>query len=208
MLKKSTSLLSRRPLTTCWYIILWLQVGGGQSSVPHKQSKSTALFSPETILPCSSSLESFHVTPRNPRNERKVRKTVCRGRQREAWSSTQIIIMAHGRFEMLLRGGDTAPFLPPLAHSASNHGRALNSICTADNGIWQQFKGIFSEVTEQSHRRRRQTGTPSAPLPSPSLPKAAGAGAAPWAAPLLLLFQWQEDQGGNQKGTAREKSST
>lgn len=57
-----------------------------------------------------------------------------------------------------------------LTHCASHHGGALNSICTADNGIWQQFKGISSKVTERARCRLRQSamkGAHSPPLRSP-----------------------------------------
>lgn len=135
---------------------------------------------------------------------------MCKGRhgpvQRKAQSSAQLI-MAYGRFEMLHQGGDTAPFLPPLTHCASNHGRALNSICTADNGIWQQFKGIYSKVIEQAHCWRRQARIQNAPLSSLSLLRLQRQ-VLHHGQPVLLLFQWHEDQGGNQEGTTTKNSNT
>lgn len=136
-------------------------MGGGQSTVPHKQSKSTAAFSPETILPCSSPLKSFHVTPWNPRNNE--------GKVREVWSSVQIII-AHSRSEMLLQDGYTAPFLPPLNTLCISSQGCVELHLHADNGIWLQFKGISSKVTEQACcwlRQSRMQGAHSPPLCSP-----------------------------------------
>lgn len=57
---------------------------------PHrKQSKSTAPFPSETILPCRSSLKSFHVTPWNLRNNERREESKEDDVQMKAWSSAK-----------------------------------------------------------------------------------------------------------------------
>ncbi|EOB04196.1 hypothetical protein Anapl_00136 [Anas platyrhynchos] len=64
----------------------------------------------------------------------------------------------------------SVPATPGALQSHPGDNGALNSICTADNGIWQQFKGISSKVTERARCRLRQSamqGSHSPPLRSP-----------------------------------------